>query len=47
MGLLNDTKREVSIEITPGKIMSIQVGKLAKQAHGSILPVSGPVPPLP
>jgi len=35
MGLLNDTKREVSIEIAPGKIMSIQVGKLAKQAHGS------------
>ena len=35
MGLLNDTKREISIEIAPGKVMSIQVGKLAKQAHGS------------
>ncbi|MCB9496665.1 MAG: polyribonucleotide nucleotidyltransferase [Fibrobacteria bacterium] len=35
MGLLNDTKREISIEIAPGKTMTIQVGKLAKQAHGS------------
>ncbi|HNY32062.1 MAG TPA: polyribonucleotide nucleotidyltransferase [Fibrobacteria bacterium] len=35
MGLLNDTKREVSIEIAPGKVMTIQTGKLAKQAHGS------------
>jgi polyribonucleotide nucleotidyltransferase len=35
MGLLNDTKREVSVEIAPGKTMSIQIGKLAKQAHGS------------
>ena len=35
MGLLNDTKHEITIEIAPGKTMSIQVGKLAKQAHGS------------
>ena len=35
MGLLNDTKQEITIEIAPGKTMSIQVGKLAKQAHGS------------
>jgi polyribonucleotide nucleotidyltransferase len=35
MGLLNDTKREISIEIAPGKVIHIQVGKLAKQAHGS------------
>jgi polyribonucleotide nucleotidyltransferase len=35
MGLLNETKREVSIEIAPGKTITIQVGKLAKQAHGS------------
>ena len=35
MGLLNETKREVSIEIAPGKTVTIQVGKLAKQAHGS------------
>ena len=35
MGLLNETKREISIEIAPGKFMFIQVGKLAKQAHGS------------
>lgn len=35
MGLLNDTKRSISIEIAPGKTMTIEVGKLAKQAHGS------------
>ena len=35
MGLLNDTKQEVSIEIAPGKVMTIQTQKLAKQAHGS------------
>ena len=35
MGILTDKMREVSIEIAPGKIMTIQTHKLAKQAHGA------------
>src|SRR5450755_2174330 len=34
-------KQEVSVELTGGKVISFETGKLAKQAHGSVVVRSG------